>query len=54
MKRHPVGTLDHRLDLLSTDGVATVLQDELQNTYQRIDQVTLDTLTEEQREAAEG
>lgn len=30
-------TLDERLDLLSTDGVATVLQDELQNTYQRDD-----------------
>ena len=44
-------TLDHQLDLLSTDGVATVTQDELQNTYQRIDQTTLDTLTEEQREA---
>ena len=52
--RYTVRTLDHQLDLLSTDGVATVTQDELQNTYQRIDQVTLDTLTEEQREAAEG
>lgn len=29
--------LDETLDLLSTDGVATVLQDELQNTYQRVD-----------------
>lgn len=30
-------TLDDTLDLLSPDGVATVVQDELQNTYQRID-----------------
>lgn len=30
-------TLDDRLDVLSTDGVATVVQDDLQNTYQRID-----------------
>ncbi len=52
--RFTVRTLDHELDLLSTDGVATVTQDELQNTYQRIDQATLDTLTEAQREAAEG
>lgn len=34
-------TLDHPLDLLSTDLVATVVQDELRNTYQRIDQVSL-------------
>lgn len=31
-------TLDERLDVLSTDGVATVVQDDLQNTYQRIDE----------------
>lgn len=37
-------TIDRDLDLLSTDGVATVLQDELQNTYQRIDQVSLDAM----------
>ena len=30
--------LDKDLDVLSTDGVATVIQDELQNTYQRIDE----------------
>lgn len=29
--------LDEQLDVLSTDGVATVVQDDLQNTYQRID-----------------
>lgn len=52
--RFTVRTLDHDLDLLSTDGVATVVQDELQNTYQRIDQVSLDLLTEDQREAAAG
>lgn len=34
-------TLDRTLDLLSTDGVATVVQDELQNTYQRIDPISL-------------
>lgn len=34
-------TLDARLDMLSTDGVATVVQDELENTYQRLDPVTL-------------
>jgi hypothetical protein len=34
-------TLDRTLDLLSTDGVATVVQDELQNTYQRIDAVSI-------------
>lgn len=33
--------LDRTLDLLSTDGVATVIQDELENTYQRIDAVTI-------------
>ena len=33
--------LDRTLDLLSTDGVATVVQDELQNTYQRIDAVSI-------------
>ncbi len=32
-----VRMLEHDLDVLSTDGVATVMQDELQNTYQRID-----------------
>jgi hypothetical protein len=32
-----VRSLDEPLGLLSTDGVATVLQDELQNTYQRHD-----------------
>jgi hypothetical protein len=32
-----VRTLDDDLDVVSTDGVATVVQDELQNTYQRID-----------------
>jgi hypothetical protein len=37
--------LDRRLDLLSTDGVATVVQDELQNTYQRIDAVTIAAMT---------
>ena len=31
-------TLDERLDVLSRDGVATVVQDDLQNTYQRIDE----------------
>lgn len=31
-------TLTEDLELLSTDGVATVLQDELQNTYQRVDE----------------
>lgn len=36
--------LDRTLDLLSTDGVATIVQDELQNTYQRIDQVSLDAM----------
>jgi hypothetical protein len=30
--------LDERLDVLSRDGVATVVQDDLQNTYQRIDE----------------
>jgi hypothetical protein len=30
-------TLDAQLDLLSADGVATVIQDDLQNTYQRIE-----------------
>ncbi|HEU5151894.1 MAG TPA: hypothetical protein VFU19_15465 [Iamia sp.] len=34
-------TIEQRLDLLSTDGVATVVQDELQNTYQRIDAVSV-------------
>jgi hypothetical protein len=29
-------TLEEPLDVLSTDGVATVIQDELQNTYQRL------------------
>jgi hypothetical protein len=29
--------LDQSLDVFSTDGVATVIQDELQNSYQRID-----------------
>jgi hypothetical protein len=43
--------LDHQLDLLSTDGVATVIQDELQNTYQRVDQATIDALDPEDREA---
>jgi hypothetical protein len=33
-----VRTLEDDLDVLSTDGVATVVQDELQNTYQRIDE----------------
>lgn len=33
-----VRTLEEPLELLSTDGVATVIQDELQNTYQRIDE----------------
>ena len=32
-----VRTLDEPLGLLSTAGIATVLQDELQNTYQRND-----------------
>jgi ABC-type transport system substrate-binding protein len=32
-----VRTLEDDLDVLSSDGVATVVQDELQNTYQRID-----------------
>jgi len=32
-----VRTLQEDLEMLSTDGVATVIQDELQNTYQRID-----------------
>jgi hypothetical protein len=32
-----VRTLTEELPLLSTDGVATVLQDDLQNTYQRVD-----------------
>ncbi|MCB0977224.1 MAG: hypothetical protein KDB02_07160 [Acidimicrobiales bacterium] len=39
-----VRTLDRDLDLLSTEGVATITQDELQNTYQRIDQVTIDAM----------
>jgi hypothetical protein len=34
-----VRTLTADLGVLSTDGVATVLQDELQNTYQRVDRV---------------
>lgn len=34
---YEVATLAEDLDLVSTDGVATVVQDELQNTYQRID-----------------
>jgi hypothetical protein len=34
-----VRTIDEPLRLLSTDGVATVIQDELQNTYQRVDEV---------------
>lgn len=35
---YEVRTLDERLEVLSDDrGIATVLQDELQNTYQRID-----------------
>lgn len=34
-------TLDRDLDMLSTDGIATVVQDELENTYQRLDAVTL-------------
>jgi hypothetical protein len=34
-----VRTLPADLGVLSTDGVATVLQDELQNTYQRVDRV---------------
>lgn len=29
--------LDERLDMLSTDGIATVVQDDLENTYQRLD-----------------
>lgn len=37
-------TLEAPLDMLSTDGVATVVQDELENTYQRLDQVTLDAM----------
>lgn len=41
-----VRTLDRDLDLLSTDGVATIVQDELQNTYQRIDQATIDAMAE--------
>ncbi|HEX7135605.1 MAG TPA: hypothetical protein VF228_23715 [Iamia sp.] len=32
--------LDEQLDVLSADGVATVVQDDLQNTYQRIDEGT--------------
>lgn len=32
-----VRTLNDALDVLSTDGVAVVIQDELQNTYQRVD-----------------
>jgi hypothetical protein len=32
-----VRTLREDLEVLSTDGVATVIQDELQNTYQRVD-----------------
>ncbi len=36
---YQVRTLDSPLRLLSTDGVATVIQDELQNTYQRVDAV---------------
>jgi hypothetical protein len=32
-----VRTLDEPLELSSTDGVAVVVQDELQNTYQRVD-----------------
>lgn len=39
-----VRTPEVDLDLLSTDGIATVVQDELQNTYQRIDQVTIDAM----------
>ena len=39
-----VRTLDRDLDLLSTDGVATIVQDELQNTYQRVDRVTIDAM----------
>jgi len=35
--RYQVRTLDEPLDLRSADGVATVVQDDLQNTYQRID-----------------
>lgn len=34
---YQVRTLDDPLALRSTDGVATVVQDELQNTYQRVD-----------------
>lgn len=37
-------TLDAPLDMLSTDGVATVVQDELENTYQRLDPVTLEAM----------
>ena len=38
--RYEVKVLDAPLDVLSDDrGVATVLQDELQNTYQRVDRV---------------
>jgi hypothetical protein len=33
-----VRTLEEDLDVLDTDGIATVVQDELLNTYQRIDQ----------------
>lgn len=38
-------TPDRPLDLLSTGGVATIVQDELRNTYQRIDQVSIDVMT---------
>lgn len=31
--------LDERLDMLSTNGIATVVQDDLENTYQRLDPV---------------
>lgn len=34
---YQVRTLDDALNVLSTDGVAVVIQDELQNTYQRVD-----------------
>lgn len=36
-----VRTLDDDLGLLSLDGVATVLQDDLQNTYQRVDRTSV-------------
>ncbi|MDO8390567.1 MAG: hypothetical protein Q7V57_08770 [Actinomycetota bacterium] len=32
-----VETLSDRLELFSTDGIATVIQDDFQNTYQRVD-----------------